>query len=76
FLAPTADEPTGWLPVREPARVSAKDILDAVRITGEDRYLNPEVLPASEAIESLIRRCDEATTAACGDVSVEKLGGD
>ena len=76
FLAPTADEPTGWLPVRDPARVSAKDILDAVRITGEDRYLNPEVLPAPEAIESMIRRCDEATTAACGDVSVEKLGGD
>jgi membrane protein len=76
FLAPTADEPTGWLPVREPARVSAKDILDAVRTTGEDRYLNPKVLHASEEIESLIRRCDEAAEVACGDVSIEKLGGD
>ncbi len=74
FLAPTADDPSGWLPVRDLAGVSARDVLEAVRTTGEDSYLNPAALPGSGEIENLIRRCDEATAAASGDVTIDRLG--
>lgn len=75
ILAPTGDTPTGWLPMRDLANVSMKELLDAVRAAGEDRYLGVESLPVSDAVEQALQRYDRATEAALGDVSVKELVG-
>ena len=73
ILARTGDDPPGWLPVRELAGVSAKELLDAVRAAGEDRYLSVEALPASEPVERLLKRCDEASASVLAKVTLKDL---
>jgi membrane protein len=72
-LATTGDEPSGWLPARDVGMISAKELLDAVRSSGENRYLNAATLPAPKAVEQLLQRFDEATSSVLNDVSVKDL---
>ena len=73
ILTCTGDEPPGWLPVRDLASVSAKDLLDAVRAAGEDRYLSVDALPAPEPVERLLERADETAAAALSGISLRDL---
>ncbi len=73
ILAPTGTEPVGWLPARDLAELSVKALLDAVRASGENRFLNPDSLAGSEAIDQLLRRSDDAAEAALRGVSVRDL---
>lgn len=73
ILAPTGDEPVGWLPARDLAELSVKALLDTVRASGENRFLSPESLAGSDAIDQLIRRSDDAAEAALHGVSVRDL---
>jgi len=73
ILACTGDEPPGWLPVRDLESASAKELLDAVRAAGEDRYLSVEALPAPEPVERLLKRCDEASASVLGKVTLKDL---
>jgi len=73
ILACTGDDPPGWLPVRDLAGVSAKDLLDAVRAAGEDRYLSAEALPGPEPVEQLLKRYDDAMKTALGKVTLKDL---
>jgi membrane protein len=73
ILAPTGTEPAGWLPARDLADLSVKALLDTVRASGENRFLNPESLAASDAIDQLLRRSDDAAEAALRGVSVRDL---
>ncbi|MGH8736212.1 MAG: hypothetical protein ACREU5_03695 [Burkholderiales bacterium] len=74
ILACTGDEPPGWLPMRELAGVNAKELLDAVRAAGEDRYLSVEALPAPEPVEQLLKRYDEANASVLAKVTLKDLG--
>jgi membrane protein len=74
ILASTGDEPPAWLPARELAGVSAKDLIDAVRAAGEDRYLGIGALPGPEPVERLLKRYDEAAASALGKVTLKDLG--
>jgi len=73
ILACTGDDPPGWLPVRDLAAVSAKDLLDAVRAAGEDRYLSAGALPGPEPVEQLLKRYDDAMKTALGKVTLKDL---
>lgn len=75
LLARTTDQPCGWLPARDVGKISAKELLDAVRTSGENRYLNAAALPAPEAVDRLLQRFDEAIAAALNDVSVKDIAG-
>jgi len=75
LLAPTTDEPCGWLPARDVGKISARELLDAVRTAGENRYLNAGALPAPEAVDRLLQRFDAATAAALEGVSVADIAG-
>ena len=74
ILVCTGDEPPGWLPVRELAGVNAKELLDAVRAAGEDRYLGVEALPAPQPVEQLLKRYDDAAAAVLAKVTLKDLG--
>src|SRR5512146_1497972 len=69
ILACTGDQPPGWLPVRDLESASAKELLDAVRAAGEDRYLSVEALPAPAPVERLLRRSDEASASVLSQAS-------
>ncbi len=73
ILASTADDPSAWLPARDLASVSAKELLDAVRAAGEDRYLSVEALPGSEPVERLLKRSDDAAASVLGKVTLKDL---
>jgi membrane protein len=73
ILAPTGDEPPGWLPLRDLAELSAKELLDAVRIAGEDQYLSIASLSAPQAVDELLQRYDQAAEEALRGVSVRDL---
>lgn len=75
ILARTADEPPGYLPVRDLDQVRAKELLDAVRVAGEDRYLSAAHLPGPEPVEQLIARLDQAAEAALRELTVRDLAG-
>jgi membrane protein len=73
ILAPTADEPAGWLPARDLGQVSAKDLLDAVHAAGEDRFLNPDALPVPAAVEQVLQRYETAAEGALRGISLRDL---
>jgi len=73
LLAPTAEEPPGWLPVRDLSQISVKGLLDAVRAAGEDRFFNPEALPGGAAVEEALRRGDQAADHALRETSIRDL---
>jgi len=75
ILTTTGDEPPGWLPVRDLDEVSAKELLDAVRSAGEDRYLYTEALSDPEVVAQVLLRCDEASDAALRGITVKDLAG-
>jgi hypothetical protein len=73
ILACTGDEPPGWLPLRDLESASAKDLLDAVRAAGEDRYLSVQALPAPEPVERLLGKSDEALGTALSGITLRDL---
>jgi membrane protein len=73
ILARTGDDPPGYLPVRELDQVTAKQLLDAVRVAGEDRFLSAAALPAPEPVEQMLARLDQAAETALRDLTVRDL---
>jgi hypothetical protein len=61
------------VPARDLARVSVKELLDAVRAAGEDRFLRPDRLPIPPEIEDVLHRLERASRSAVGEISVAQL---
>jgi membrane protein len=73
ILTTTGDEPPGWLPVRDLAQVSVKEVIDTVRTFGENEYLRPEALRGPESVERLLRRAEDAADTALRDTTIMDL---
>jgi membrane protein len=73
MLAETNDVPPRCVPARDLARVSVKELLDAVRAAGEDRFLRPDRLPIPPEIEDVLHRLERASRSAVGEISVAQL---
>ncbi len=73
LLVQSNDDPPGYLPARDLANVSVKDVLDTVRSAGEDRFLSPDRLPAPGEVEDVIQRLDETARQTVGNISVKEL---
>jgi membrane protein len=73
ILARTGEDPPAWLPARDLAAVNAKELLDAVRSAGEDRYLGVQALPAPAPVEQLLRRCEQASVSALAGITLKDL---
>lgn len=71
----TSDEPRGYVPGRDLEIIGVKQLLDLVRLSGEDRFLSIAALPAPEPIEEMLRRVDSATEAALEDMTAKDLAG-
>jgi membrane protein len=75
ILTRTGDDPPAYLPVRDLETVSAKQLLDAVRVAGEDRFLSTAQLPGPEPVERALKRLEEAAEGALQDLTVRDLAG-
>jgi membrane protein len=75
-LAHTDADPPAYLPAHDLSSLLVRDVLEAIRSAGEDRYLNPSALPVPEAAEQTLRRIEGALDAALGDSTVVALAAD
>jgi membrane protein len=76
LLVESKDDPPGYLPARDLSTISVRELLEAVRSAGEDRFLNPAGLPVSAPVGQVLRRLDQALGASMGNVTVKDLAGD
>ena len=70
---PTRSEPCTWVPVRDLAGTSARDVVDAVREDGEDHSLDAELLVLSGPLEQLVQEHEQAMSATLGNASLASL---
>ena len=73
ILVPTRSEPCTWVPVRDLAGTSARDVVDAVREDGEDHSLDAELLVLSGPLEQLVQEHEQAMSATLGNASLASL---
>jgi len=73
ILTTTSDDPPGWLPVRDLAEVNVKDVVDAVRMAGEDKGMKPETLPGPISVERVVARMDGALEQALVGTKISDL---
>jgi membrane protein len=74
LLAPGAGDPPAYLPARDFSGVTVAELLALVRAAGEDRFLSPEALPVSAAVEQAIERVEQGIGASLGAARVSDLG--
>jgi membrane protein len=72
-LVRTSDEPSGYVPARDLATLTVKQLLEMVRTIGESRFLNVESLPAPEAVEDVIGETERAAQTALGGMTIKDL---
>lgn len=72
-LASTRDEPPGYLPARDLVKTTIREMLEIVRATGEDRYLNPAALPVTAQVEEVLARIERGIDDTLGELSVAAL---
>ena len=73
LLVPTALDAPGFVPARELAAITVRQLLDTVRAAGEERFLGPEELPAPAGIESMLRLIDRAAGESVGNLALMDL---
>jgi DNA-binding IscR family transcriptional regulator len=75
-LAETADDPAGYLPVRDLDAISVAELLRLVRSAGEQEYLGPASLPLPAPVEAVLARLDLQMEAGLEGLSVLSLAAD
>jgi membrane protein len=76
LLVESNDDPPAYLPARDLGAISVRQLLEAVRSAGEDRFLNPAGLPVSERVDQILTRLEQALNASMGSVTVKDLAAD
>jgi membrane protein len=73
MLAETTENPSCFLPARDLAHVTVKELLEVVRAAGEDRFLSPERLPVPPEVDDVLNRLERGMRSAVGEISVAQL---
>lgn len=76
ILAQTGDDPPAYLPARDLTRVPLRQLLEAVRSAGEDRYLSPEALPAPPVVAATLERMEHGIVSSLEQMTIADLAGD
>jgi membrane protein len=75
LLAVGAEEEPTYIPARDLATVSVKQLLDAVRRADEDRTLTPDALPSPVPVDMVMHKIEDAIGRAVGAVTLRDLAG-
>ena len=73
LIVQNGDDPPTYLPARDPSLVSVTQVLNTVRITGEERLLSPDRLPAPQPVEEVLDRMQQAVESSIGDITLRDL---
>ncbi|TFH12787.1 MAG: YihY/virulence factor BrkB family protein [Nitrosomonadales bacterium] len=73
FIVQNGDDPPAYLPARDPSLVSVTQVLNNVRIAGEDRLLSPDRLQAPRPVEEVLDRMQQAVESSVGDITLRDL---
>ena len=73
LLARTSDDPTCYLPARPFDVATVKDVLDAIRQTGEERPFGFDRLPHQPTVEELVNEIDETVSEALHGRTIKDL---
>lgn len=75
LLTETADDPPRFLPARALETVTVRELLEAVRSSGEEAQFRVDNLPHDPAVDALVARLDDATRHALGTYTLRELAG-
>jgi len=73
MVAASADDPTTYLPARDPGRILVADVMEAVREAGEEGFLSPSLVPTQPAVEQVVAQMQKAATESLADVTLRDL---
>lgn len=73
LLVQSGDELPTYLPARDPALISVRQALAAVRAAGEERFLSPENVPVPQPVGELLDRMQQALDSSLADVTLREL---
>lgn len=75
LLTEIAIDPPCFLPARALETVTVRELLEAIRSSGEEAQLMAERLPHDPAVDALIARLDDAASNALGTQTLRELAG-
>jgi len=73
FIVQNGDDPPVYLPARDPSLVTVTQVLNSMRIAGEERLLSPEILPVPQPVEQVLDQVQQAIESSVGDISLRDL---
>ena len=73
LIVQNGDDPPTYLPARDPSLVSVTQVLNTVRIAGEERFLSPDRLPAPQPVEEVLDSMQQAVESSVGDITLRDL---
>ena len=73
LLALTADEPSHYLPARDPSLITVLQVLDAIRSAGEAGFFLPSALPATASANRLLQQVQSALESSVGHITLRDL---
>ena len=73
FIVQNGDSPPAYLPARDPSLVTVTQVLNTMKIAGEEHLLSPEKLPAPQPVEQVLNQVQRAVESSVGDISLRDL---
>jgi membrane protein len=73
LIVQNGDDPPTYLPARDPSLVSVTQVLNTVRIVGEEHFLSPDRLPAPQPVEEVLDSMQQAVESSVGDITLRDL---
>ena len=73
FVVQNSEDPPAYLPARDPSLVTVTQVLNTMRIAGEEHLLSPETLPVQQPVEQVLDQVQRAVESSVGDISLRDL---
>jgi len=73
LLLQSTDDPPLYLLARDPSRISVMQVLDTVRVAGEERFFSPEHLPSPPPVDEILERMRQGLESSVGGLTVRDL---
>lgn len=73
LIVASADDPTTYLPARDPGRILVAEVLEAVRMAGEEGFLSPSLVPVQPVVDRLVTRLQRSTAESLAGMSIRDL---
>jgi membrane protein len=73
LIVASADDPTTYLPARDPGRILVAEVLETVRMAGEEGFLSPSLVPVQPVVDGLVTRLQRSTAESLAGMTMRDL---